>query len=101
MPDNERIIVAVPIGPSLDGRGEDIVACSVEAKCSDCGVGVWIAPSGQIMMRRLPDGTCRVLCLGCVGKAIAADSEPEFSTTVEEAFRLLTGTSDGGTRPES
>jgi len=88
MPDDERIIVAVPIGSSLDARGGDIVAGSVKAKCSGCGVGVWIAPSGQIMMRRLP--TCKVLCLGCAREAIAADPEPEFSTTVEEAFRLLT-----------
>jgi len=91
MPDNdmddERIIVAMPVAGSLP---DCVVTGSSRAECSACGTEVWIAPSSRIMMRMLPDGTCRVLCMGCACEAITADPEPEFSTTVEEAFRLLT-----------
>jgi hypothetical protein len=86
MTDDERIIVAVPVAASST---DCVVTGSAKATCSGCGAEVWIAPSGQIMMRRMPDGTCKVLCLGCAREAIAADPEPEFSTTVEEAFKLL------------
>ena len=92
MPDNDvddkRIIVAVPVAGSSP---DCVVTGSTKATCSNCSSVVWVAPSSQIMMRRLPDGMCKVLCLGCAREAIAADPEPEFSTTVEEAFRLLTG----------
>jgi len=92
MPDDERIIVAVPVaGLSADC----IITGSSKAECSACGAEVWVAPSSRIMMRTLPDGTCKVLCLGCARRAIAEDPEPEFSTTVEEAFRLLTEGDDG------
>jgi len=87
MPDDERIIVAVPVAGSSPNC---IVTGSAKAECSACGSAVWVAPSSRIMMRRLPDGMCKILCLGCAGEAIAADPEPQFSTSVEEAFRLLT-----------
>ena len=91
MPDDRCIIVAVPVGVSQ--RGE-IVTGSTKARCADCDAAVWVAPSSQIMMRRLPDEACKVLCLGCARVTIEADPEPEFTTTYEEAFKLLSGEAD-------
>jgi hypothetical protein len=93
MPDDERIIVAVPISGEA-GLDCEVVTGSARAECVDCGAEVWIAPSSQIIMRLLPDGQCKVLCLECAERAIAEGPQPEFSTSYEEAFRLLTGRGD-------
>ena len=88
MSDGERIIVAMPMASS---SADCVVAGSSRAECSDCGAEIWVAPSSRIMMRMLPNGACKVLCLGCAREAIAKDPKPEFGTSHEEAFRLLTG----------
>jgi len=89
MPDDRCIIVAVPV--EVSQRGE-IVTGSTKARCADCDAAVWVAPSSQIMMRRQ---TCKVLCIPCGLGAIEEDPDPEFSTTHEEAFRLLTEEDNG------
>lgn len=59
MAEETTIILATRMKPSTV-----IVPGSVKRTCSQCGKGVWLAPSGVKRMERSP---CKIVCLDCIG----------------------------------
>lgn len=60
---------------------------STRARCSDCGAGVWIAPSG---VRMVAEKGLVIVCIPCVHKRMAADPNPKIqSITPEQAVEAM------------
>ena len=55
--------VTILVGLSVDGDpGRYIVPDSIQHPCNDCGTEVWVAPSGQQIIR---ERAATVVCMNC------------------------------------
>jgi hypothetical protein len=52
-----------------------IVPGSVEANCCDCGVRVYVAPSGRKLQE---SGKCIIVCAKCGLRHLEQEKEPKF-----------------------
>jgi DNA-directed RNA polymerase subunit RPC12/RpoP len=67
-----KVLICLPVeGPP----GRYIVPGSVEANCCDCGVRVYVAPSGRKLQE---SGKCIIVCTKCGLRRLEQEKEPKF-----------------------
>ena len=72
MNEEGKVLICLPVeGPP----GRYIVPGSVEANCCDCGVRVYVAPSGRKLQE---SGNCIIVCTKCGLRRLEQAKEPKF-----------------------
>jgi len=62
-----------------------IVPGSVVAKCTDCGVAVYVSPSGQKLQETPP---VTVVCMNCTLARLEKEKEPKFALVPGQGWEI-------------
>jgi len=82
---SDDVLVCSPVR-RLDGSVTDAVEGSTIMRCADCGVDVWVAPSGVQNLARL---SLVVVCIPCGLARMRDDPTPTIAATTQEQLDEL------------
>ena len=71
MEDEVTVLICLPVEGGRPGRY--IVPGSVQGQCDDCSTEVWVAPSGQELMK---ERTTIVVCMKCAQGRVNKEPGP-------------------------
>ena len=72
MEEEAKVLICLPVEGN---HNRYIVPGSVEATCFDCGVKVYVAPSGRKLQE---SGNCIIVCPKCGLRRLEQEKEPKF-----------------------